>query len=149
MRLRHLAVLPLLLLVACASAPMAVPERDTQAKTFAPAADKAVVYIYRNETFGSAIKVPIAVNKRLIGDTVSHSYFRILVDPGPCEIQCKGETDSAASFTAEAGKVYFVWQEMKMGAFAAGCAMHQVKDDEGKAAVLDCKMLEAPDTLPK
>ena len=148
MRRQTLAAASLLLLTACASAPMAVPERDSQAKQFAPAAGKAVVYIYRNENFGGAVKIPISVNSRLIGDTVANSYFRLVLDPGSYAIQCKAEKDSALTVQAEAGKVYFVWQEMKMGMWAAGCSMHLASDEEGRKAVLECKLLDAPESLP-
>ena len=149
MRLHHAAAAAsLLLLTACATAPMAVPELDAKAKQFAPVDGKSVVYIYRNESFGGAVKVPISVNNRLIGDTVAGSYFRLVVDPGTYDIQCKAEKDSTVTVQAEAGKVYFVWQEMKMGMWAAGCSMHLASDADGRKAVADCKLLAASETLP-
>lgn len=143
------SLLSISLALGCASAPMATPERDMNAKAFAPIADKAVVYIYRDENFGGAVKIPIIVNSRIIGDTVAKSYFRIVLDPGPCEVQCKAESDSRQSFQTEAGKVYFLRQEMKMGMFMAGCMMHLIPEAEGHMAIARCKLLEAPETLPK
>jgi len=147
---RHLLAIGLLVLaLGCASAPMATPERDTAAKSFLPVPDKAVVYIYRNENFGAAIKVPIIVNGRVIGDTVAMSYFRLVLDPGTFEVQCKAESDSKKSIQAEAGKVYFLRQEMKMGFLSAGCMMHIIPEAEGRQAVAECKLLEASESLPK
>lgn len=142
-------LLTLSMAIGCASAPMATPERDMTAKAFSSIADKAVVYIYRDENFGGAVKIPIIVNSRIIGDTVAKSYFRIVLDPGPCEVQCKAESDSRQSFQTEAGKVYFLRQEMKMGMFVAGCMMHLIPEAEGRMAIARCKLLEAPETLPK
>ncbi|HJW71704.1 MAG TPA: DUF2846 domain-containing protein [Geothrix sp.] len=143
------SLLALVLAFGCASAPMATPERDTAAKTFAPVPDKAVVYVYRDETFGAAIKIPIVINGRIIGDTVSKSYFRIVMEPGNCEVQCKASSDSTQSVKVEAGKVYFLRQEMKMGMWAAGCMMHLMTEAEGRAAIAECKLIDAPETLPK
>ena len=47
----------------CASVPMANQGADAQAKSFTTSADKATVYIYRNENFGAAIKMPVGVWK--------------------------------------------------------------------------------------
>jgi len=128
---------------------MATPERDTAAKVFAPIAGKAVVYIYRDETMGAGVKIPIVVNNRLLGDTVAHSYFRIVMDPGPSQVGCKAESDSHQSIQVEADKVYFFRQEMKMGLWSAGCLMHLIPEGEGRLAIAGCKLLEAPESLPR
>ena len=141
--------LALVLALGCASAPMATPERDAAAKAFAPMADKAVVYIYRDESFGAGVKVPIVINSRVIGDTVAKSYFRIVMDPGTCDVLCKASSDSHQTIQVEAGKVYFFRQEMKMGMWAAGCMMHIMSEAEGRAAIAECKLIEAPEALPK
>jgi hypothetical protein len=52
------------------------------AKTFAPPTDKANIYVYRNETFGAAVKLPVALDGRLVGDTASKTYFLLVVPAG-------------------------------------------------------------------
>lgn len=53
MNVRSLAVslvlAALAILSGCATVPMASPEKDMQAKTFAVKPDKSTIYIYRNE----------------------------------------------------------------------------------------------------
>jgi hypothetical protein len=152
--MRRLALalfLPLILLfTGCASAPMATPERDQQAKTFAPVAERGVIYIFRDESFGAAVKLPLVVDGRLLGDTVAHSYFRLELEPGTHEILSKAEADSTLKLTVEAGKVYFVWQEVKMGLWSARCLLHEIPSaDEGRKRVGECTLLEGPSTLPK
>lgn len=137
------------LLTGCAKAPMAVPERDISAKQFTPVPGKAVVYVYRNEHFGAAIKVPIVINNQTVGSTVAMSYFRIMLDPGPCVVECKAERDGKATFQVEAGKIYFFRQEMKMGFLAGACMMHLIPEVEGRQAIAECQLLESPETLPK
>ena len=128
---------------------MAMPERDVSAKLFQPVASKAVVYVYRDENFGAAIKVPIIINQQNVGSTVAMSYFRLLLDPGPCEVECRAERDGKATFNVEAGKVYFFRQEMKMGFLVAGCMMHLVSEAEGRKAVAECRLLDGPEALAK
>ncbi len=139
----------LIMTIGCATAPMALPERDISAKLFKPVEGKAVVYIYRDENFGAAIKVPIIINGQSVGSTVAKSYFRILLDPGPCEVECKAERDGKVMFKVEAGKVYFFRQEMKMGFLVAGCMMHLIPEIEGRRAVAECQLLESPEALSK
>lgn len=137
------------LLIGCAKAPLAVPEKDLSAKQFTAVPGKAVVYVYRDENFGFAIKVPIVINNQNVGSTVAKSYFRILLDPGSCVVECKAERDGKAAFQVEAGKVYFFRQEMKMGFLAAGCMMHLVTETEGRQAIAECQLLESPEALSK
>lgn len=150
-RLALVFLLPLaLLFTGCASAPMATPERDQQAKAFAPVAERGVVYLFRDENFGAAVKMSVAVDGRLIGDTVAKSYFRLELEPGPHEILSKAEADSTLKLTVEAGKVYFVWQEVKMGLWSARCLLHEIPSaEEGRKRVAECQLLEGPTTLPK
>ena len=140
----------LALALACAKAPMASPERDAAAKTFAPVPGKAVLYIYRDEGFfGGGVKVPIVINSRVIGDTVGKSYFRLVLDPGDYELKCKAEKDVIQTIAVEAGKVYFFQQEMKMGLLSNRCGLSTVSDDAGRAAVATCRLLDAPEVLPE
>jgi PBP1b-binding outer membrane lipoprotein LpoB len=130
------------LMMGCASVPMASPERDTAAKTFVVKPDKANIYVYRNETIGSAIKMPVALNGKLVADTGAMTFLVLEVPPGAHTILSKTENDSTLSVDAVAGRNYFVWQEVKMGVFAARSALQQVDEAKGKAGVAECKLIE-------
>lgn len=67
------------LLTGCASVPMASIELDTQAKTFATKADKANIYVYRNESIGAAVKMDIAMDGKTIGQTAAKTYIALQV----------------------------------------------------------------------
>lgn len=131
-----------LLLVGCASVPMANIERDNMAKTFAPQADKAKIYVYRNEKFGAAIKLPVALDGRLVGDTASKTYFLFVVPPGEHKLITKAENDSILPLMVEAGRNYFVWQEIKMGLWAARANLQLVDELTGRKGVEECKLIE-------
>ena len=127
----------------CASVPMASVDADAKAKTFvAPPSGQANIYVYRNETFGAAIKMPLLLDSMSIGDTGPHTYAFRQVTPGRHTIVSKTENDPAIEVDAQAGKNYYVWQEVKMGAFAARSALHLVDDQTGEKGVNECKLIQ-------
>ena len=131
-------------LCACASVPMARPERDLEAKRFEVPPDRALLYVYRDETFGSAIKLTVVVDGQHVGDTAAHTFLLVPVAAGRHEVVSKSEKDSTVELTAQNGKAYFVWQEVKMGLFAARSELHVVPADEGTKAVATCSLAETP-----
>lgn len=130
-----------LMMGGCASVPMASTSADAQAKTFAPSPDNAVLYIYRNETMGAAIKMPLLVDGVSVGDTAAHTYVRKELPPGQHTITSKTEKDATLTIDMLAGKIYYVWQEVKMGMFSARSALHQVDAQQGQKGVDESKLI--------
>ena len=126
----------------CASVQMAAPEMDTSAKTYSVKPNKANIYVYRNEVMGAAIKMPVALNGRMVGDTASKTFLLLEVDPGSHTLMSKTENDSTLKVDAVAGRNYFVWQEVKMGMFAARSNLQLVDEATGKAGVAECKLIQ-------
>lgn len=137
-----------LFFVGCAKAPTAAPERDTSAKSFAAVSGKAVVYVYRNEMIGAAVKMPVLVDGHAIADTVSKSFLRLELAPGSHDLVSKAEKDCTLTLATEAGKVYYVWQEVKMGFLYARCKLQVMDEAVGQAGVRECALLQAPSELP-
>jgi len=127
----------------CASVPMASGERDAQTKTFTVKPDKANIYVYRNESMGAAVKMDVDFDGKPIGQTVAKSYFALEVAPGKHTLISKAENDSVIDIAAEAGKNYFIWQEVKMGVLYARNKLALVDDATGKAGVSECKLIDA------
>jgi PBP1b-binding outer membrane lipoprotein LpoB len=142
MRNTILAIFMAVALAGCASVPMATPEADAAAKAFRVTPNKANVYIYRNENFGAAIKMPLLIDNVAVGDTAAKTYVFRQIDPGSHVITSKTENDATLSLDVKAGTNYFVWQEVKMGAFSARSDLHLVDEATGKAGVADCKLVQ-------
>lgn len=144
---KKLAVLVLLLAVSlltgCASVPMASPEHDAQAKSFAVQPDKSNIYLYRNESMGGAVKMDVVLDNKPVGLTVAKSYMKLEVSPGQHTIISKAENDDVLNINTEAGKNYFVWQEVKMGILYARNLMHLTDEQTGKAGVMECRLIES------
>jgi hypothetical protein len=126
----------------CASVQMASADRDTAAKSFATKADKANIYVYRNESMGAAVKMDVTLDGKALGQTAAKTYFKVEVPAGEHTLISKAENDSVLAVKADAGKNYFVWQEVKMGVLYARSALQLVDEAAGKAAVQECKLIQ-------
>jgi hypothetical protein len=126
----------------CASVNKAPASADAEAKQFKANAATSQVYVYRNETLGAAISMPVTVDSKLAGTTGPNSYFKFDLPAGDHKLTSQGD-GSQLSIKTELGKLYFVWQEVKMGAFAAGSKLQLVAEEVGKKGVLECARIQA------
>lgn len=129
----------LLLTASCVSVPMTTPEADQEAKTFQAPKDKSRIYIFRDENFGSAIKVPVLVDAALVGQSAPKSFFVIDVEPGQHQVRCLAEKDSSLSIKTKKGAPSYIWQEMKMGMWTARCELHEVAEIDAQKRIRECK----------
>lgn len=121
---------------------MASDAQDVRAKTFQTDPQKANLYIYRNETFGAAIRMTVLVDGQHAGDTAAQTYILRSVAPGRHTIVSKSENDSTLTVDAVAGRNYFVWQEIKMGFMSGRSELQLVDEATGRKAVGECKLVE-------
>lgn len=130
-----------LLMTGCASVPMGDAGQDSALKTFpAPRPGTAGIYIYRNETFGAAIKQVLDIDGMTLGQSAAKTYFYTEVAPGRHTITSRAENTDSVDINAVAGKLYFVWQEIKMGLVQARTKLNLVNDAEGKKGVRESQL---------
>lgn len=127
-------------LVGCASVPMGDTKRDAELKTFAAKRDMAGVYIYRNESFGAAIRMDVSVDGKALGQTAAKTYFYTEVAPGKHTITSASENTDTLEIETVAGKLYYVWQEVKMGLLYARTKLSLVSEEEGKNGVMESQL---------
>jgi hypothetical protein len=127
----------------CASVPMASMDLDARAKAFEVKPDKSNIYVYRNESFGGAIPLTIALDGKVAGQTAMQTYFLFEVDPGPHEVTSIAENTTSLKLDTLPGKNYFVWQEVKMGMWMARSQLQEVDDQTGRKGVAECKRAQA------
>lgn len=130
----------LLILAGCASVPMGDPQRDAELKTFSAPQEKAAIYVYRNESMGGAVKMPVTLDGKVLGDTAAKTYLYSEVDPGRHQLVSKAENDSTLDVDTVAGKIYYVWQEVKMGIMYARSKLQLVDDTTGQDGVKESKL---------
>src|SRR2546426_4643524 len=108
---RALAVVALGILAACASVPMAAPERDFAAKEFAkPSRGKAALYVFRNEAIGGSVKMSLQLDGTPLGETGPKTFHWVTIKPGKHTLVGKAENESVVEFTAASGQNVFVWR---------------------------------------
>ena len=130
-------------LVGCASVPMGDVKQDAALKTFTVPADKAGVYVYRNESMGGAVKMDVQVDGVAIGQTAAKTFLYKEVTPGKHTISSKAENTDTVEIDAKPGSLNYVWQEVKMGVMYARNKLHLVEEAEGKKGVLETKLAES------
>lgn len=129
-------------LIGCASVPMGDAKQDAALKTFSVPADKAGVYIYRNESMGAAVKMDVELDGKPIGQTAANTYLYKEVAPGKHTITSKAENADTLEIDAKPGTLSYVWQEVKMGLMYARTKLHLVSEADGKKGVLETKLAE-------
>ena len=127
-------------LVGCASVPMGDSTRDAELKTFKAKPDVAGVYIYRNEGMGAAVRMDVEVDGKPLGATAAKTYFYTEVPAGKHRLTSKAENTDNIEVETVAGKLYYVWQEVKMGILYARTKLHLVGEEEGQKGVQESKL---------
>ncbi len=127
----------------CAAVPMSAIDKDTEMKKFEVSANKSRIYVYRDELFGGAIAIPVALDGKIKGKTAPHVYFSWDVEPGEHEVTCFAENNSKIKLNARPGQSHFIWQEMKMGLWQASCALQEVEKQKGQSSVNSCHLAES------
>lgn len=135
-------VLSLLAMGGCASVNKAAPELDLAAKKFEKKPDVSQVYVYRNETLGAALSMPVTVDGKLAGTSGPNSFFKFILPEGEHTLTSQGD-ESVLNLKTEKGEIYYVWQEVKMGAFSGGSHLQLVDEAIGKKGVSECVLIES------
>lgn len=130
----------LLALTGCASVPKGDAAQDAALKTFAAKPDLAGIYVYRNENFGAAVKMDVDVDGKPLGQTAAKTYLYKEVPAGKHRITSKSENDDSIEVDTVAGKLYYVWQEVKMGLLYARTKLHLVDEATGQAGVKESEL---------
>lgn len=127
-------------LVGCASITMGDPKADAAAKQFAAPADKAAVYVYRNESMGGAVAMDVELDGAPIGQTGAKTYLYKEVAPGKHTVTSKAENTSTVEIDAKPGTLYYIWQEVKMGVLSARSKLQLVDASTGQQGVNESKL---------
>ena len=132
-----------LLCTACASTPEAPPASDAEAKRFESDPRAAIIYLYRADVSRGGVAT-IWIDNRLVGQTVSTTYFRVAVRAGHNRITASGSDAGRLEIDTRGGEVYFVSMNVLGETESASTTVFRsVTPEVGKAAIQRCcTMLE-------
>jgi hypothetical protein len=119
----------------CASVRMADSVADTALKQFSAEADAAGVYIYCNEWMGVINRTNVDLDGKPLGQNRSFTYLHARVAPGRHAVTITAENVDTLEFDAEAGRNYYVWQEVKLGWLTPRTQLHLMPESEGQKGV--------------
>ena len=133
----------ILLISGCTSVPMANVEKSNMAKQFTPPpAGKSGLYIYRDSSFGGALKKDVLIDDECIGETAPNMFFYKEVD-GNKEYKLSTESEFSPNnlvIKVKSGMLYFIRQYIKMGIFVGGAGLELIENSKGKEAVKELEM---------
>ncbi len=134
----------ILLMPGCLAVPvtLAPQHEDLEAKQFKCPEGLGRVYAFRDEQFGWIQPLPLSIEERKIGDFAAMTYSVFDLQPGSYEFSSTTpENTSQVIVDAEAGSIYYVWLEMKMGWMHPRVLLHNVDEQRGRKSVTSCKMI--------
>lgn len=137
-----LAACAIVFVYGCASINKAPASVEAESKAFKANPSVSQVYVYRNETMGAALSMPVTVDGELAGSTGPHSFFKFDLPAGSHTFTSQGD-ESTLTVATEAGKLYFIWQEVKMGMLSGGSKLQLVSESEGKSGVSECAQIQS------
>ena len=142
--IRNITIVALLLtLGGCASIIKAPAHLDNKAKEFKSNPNYSQVYLYRNETLGAALSMPVTVDRKLAGTTGANSYFKFNLPAGSHTFTSQDE-ESTLTIKTALGKLYFIWQEVKVGILSGGSKLQSVNASQGRNGVLESTLIDSP-----
>ncbi|RMH22261.1 MAG: DUF2846 domain-containing protein [Acidobacteria bacterium] len=100
--------------------------------------DKALVYVVRPAKLGFAIKSYFLCDDEILGINKGGSYFFAYVDPGRHVFWSKSENVDAVELEVEAGKTYYIQQQVRPGGLKARTRLKVLTEAEGEAALAKC-----------
>ncbi len=127
----------------CATVPMAPQEHDLAAKSFSTQSDLANLYVYRASSFGTAVKYPVTVDGKMLGELPGATYIFVRVPPGPHTVGVVAQTNKTQPFTAEAGRNHYVKVTPAMGFLQAAANLTLMTDEkEAQDDVKTCALIQ-------
>jgi len=101
-------------------------------------ADKALIYIVRPTSAGTAIRMWVFADDTVLGLTKGDTYASAYVEPGEHLFWSRAENVSALTATVEAGKTYYLKQNVRMGGLKARVKLEILDETEGHEMLAKC-----------
>jgi len=134
------AVLAAASLAGCAH--LAPPDADTLAKLMQPVPSKAVIFVIRNEPASAPWRMKVVMDGQDMGRTSANTYFRWVVEPGRHLVISETENDSGVVVDAQAGQIYYIWQDVSTGFFRPRADLRLVDRQTAEVALRSCYLLQ-------
>ena len=95
-------------------------------------AEKALIYVMRPTMIGNKVQTKLAVDGEWKGVNRGNNYFFFSLAPGQHYFCSRAENKSVLVLRIDAGKTYYIQQEIRMGIVKARNELAVMSDDQGK-----------------
>lgn len=102
----------------------------------------ARIYVLRPSIFGSAFRMKVFANDKLIGKTGPKSYLCWDVPEGEYTLKSSAENVDVFTVNAKAGKTYFMKQKYQQGIFSVRSSLEHLEERDGPALISKLKQPE-------
>jgi hypothetical protein len=130
-----LAAACLTLLPGCVAAFLATLEPEQRASMFLVPADRAVIYFYREKSRMDPVPMTLALNGERIGEPGERGFLYREVVPGEYTVSLSGTDTDSVTLKVEAGRTYFVGEDVECVAASKHLYLHPVGEAAGRARV--------------
>ena len=130
-------------LISCAYVSKAPEEQNALAMEFQAPEGKGSVYLYRTgRAVGAAGQLLVKVNGNDAGGTGPGSFFKWDLSPGLYTfLSSTAESSATIQVEVNAGELYFIRQDARLGLSAGRVTMKQVNSTQGIKEVKNCNLL--------
>jgi hypothetical protein len=115
-------------------------QKDSIAKNISPIQNKAIVFVIRPTAFAFAIRMDVSCDTTYIGTTGPKSFLYTVLSPGSYTFLSRSENNAFLEVTFEAGKIYYLEQEVKMGMIYARTKLKLVEEEKGRKFLSKSKL---------
>lgn len=112
----------------------------TQHPTPDAPADKAMIYVMRTTMLGYKIHSKLAVDGEWMGVNRGKTYFFFTIESGEHYFCSEAENQSYLTLTVEAGKTYYLQQQVKPGIFKARTELVIMSEEQGKKKLAEVNL---------
>ena len=129
----------------------ATPQQRADALQFTPVADKAVLYVFRNQFVGRAVGVNVLIDGREVAQIKSPRFIRVLLTPGPHKIagytgtNKKPAPGDGLELVANAGDVYVAKCEVEAQMVGVTIKFTPMNVDAARADLQKITRMVVPD----
>jgi hypothetical protein len=137
-KIRNLTLV--LIVIFVSSSFLRAQDASEKARSLAPKPDKSLVYVLRPSAYAFALRLPVDVDGKAIATLGAHDFGFIFLDPGKHSFKIVNGTSKATLFDleTEAGKVYFLEMQIKMGAISGRGVLVPMKEVDAKKWIGKC-----------
>jgi hypothetical protein len=99
--------------------------------------DKALIYVIRSSMMGYKIDSKLAVDGKWMGVNRGKTYFYFTLDPGEHYFCSESENQDYLTLKVEAGKTYYLHQQVEMGLWKARTNLVVLTEEQGRKKLED------------